>query len=79
MGENPCLCNGCGRPIESGGDRHEDALRVRKEWGYFSTRDLEVHEFNLCEKCYNHLIGEFVIPVTISPKVEVLNEEKSFS
>jgi len=74
-----CLCNGCGRSIESDGSEHEDALRVRKEWGYFSSRDLEVHEFNLCEECYARLIREFVIPVTISQKVEVLNEEKSFS
>ena len=79
MGENPCLCNGCGRSIETGGNRQEDALRVRKEWGYFSTRDLEVHEFSLCEECYNRLIENFVIPVKISQKIEVLNEEKSFS
>ena len=79
MRENPCLCNGCGRPSETGGDRQEDALRVRKEWGYFSTRDLEIHEFNLCEECYNRLIENFVIPVKISQKIEVLNEEKSFS
>lgn len=79
MGEKPCLCNGCGRPIESGGNGHQDALRVRKEWGYFSKRDLEVHEFNLCEDCYEKLTQEFVIPVTISQKLEVLDEEKSFS
>lgn len=79
MGDKKCLCNGCGGPIGSCGESREDALRVRKEWGYFSTRDLEVHEFNLCEKCYAELIRSFVIPVTISEKVEVLNEEKSFS
>lgn len=79
MRDVKCLCNGCGGPIGSSGEGHEDALRVRKEWGYFSTRDLEVHEFNLCEKCYAELISGFAIPVTISEKVEVLNEEKSFS
>ena len=79
MGDQECLCNGCGRPIGSCGENREHPLRVRKEWGYFSARDLEVHEFNLCEKCYEELIRRFVIPVTVSEKVEVLNEEKSFS
>lgn len=79
MGDKKCLCNACGGPIGSVGDQKRDALRVRKEWGYFSSRDLEVHEFNLCEECYAELIGGFVIPVTVSEKIEVLNEEKSFS
>lgn len=79
MGEKTCLCNGCGRTIPCGGHEHQDALRVRKEWGYFSERDLEVHEFNLCEECYEKLTQEFVIPVSITQKLEVLDEEKSFS
>ena len=40
-----CQCNACGRQIE------KEALWVRKEWGYFSKRDLEVHEFAICESC----------------------------
>ena len=37
--------------------------KVRKEWGYFSKRDLEVHEFAICESCYEKMIDQFVIPV----------------
>ncbi len=79
MRENVVLCNGCGRSVPVSGDRREDALRVRKEWGYFSTRDLEIHEFVLCEECYDYLIANFVIPVKVSQIKEVLKEEESFS
>jgi len=41
----------------------KEALWVRKEWGYFSKRDLEVHEFAICESCYEKMIDQFVIPV----------------
>ena len=50
-----CQCNACGRQIE------KEALWVRKEWGYFSKRDLEVHEF--------------AIPVKKTEKIEVLGED----
>ena len=69
-------CNMCGKKIV---EKQEDCLDVQKEWGYFSRRDLEVHEFNLCEECYEKLTQGFVIPVSISKKLEVLDEEKSFS
>ena len=60
-----CQCNACGRRIE------KEALWVRKEWGYFSKRDLEVHEFAICEK----MIDQFVIPVKKTEKIEVLGED----
>ena len=74
------VCNKCGKRVEYiDGILKEDFCYVKKEWGFFSKKDLKVHSFNLCEECYHHLIENFVIPVKISQKIEVLNEEKSFS
>ena len=43
--------------------------------GYFSKRDLEVHEFAICESCYEKMIDQFVIPVKKTEKIEVLHED----
>lgn len=57
-------CNQCGRELMiQDGSRKEDCLRIVKEWGYFSEKDREIHEFYLCEHCYDKLLQEFVIPV----------------
>lgn len=69
------LCNACGRELKvEKGILKEDALIVKKDWGYFSKRDLEVHEFILCESCYEKITGSFLLPVKISPKTEVLDK-----
>ncbi len=71
--QSPLLCNCCGKPLkEENGILKEDAFEATKEWGYFSSRDMEVHHFNLCEECYNKLIESFVIPIEIRKKLEVL-------
>ena len=68
-------CNGCGRALSM--DHNdiltEDALIVRKEWGYFSSRDLRVHQFVLCEQCYDKMTEQFVLPVTKTDKNEALS------
>ena len=46
---------------------------MKKEWGYFSGKDLKVHSFNLCEACYDRLLEEFEIPVTVEDKEVVLD------
>lgn len=69
------LCNACGRELKvEKGILKEDALIVKKDWGYFSKRDLEVHEFILCESCYEKITGSFLLPVKITPKTEVLDK-----
>jgi ribosomal-protein-alanine N-acetyltransferase len=50
----------------------EDAFEATKEWGYFSKRDMEVHQFNLCEECYDKITSKFVLPVEVSKKLEAL-------
>lgn len=66
-------CNKCGKNIKyTEGVLKEDFFEATKDWGYFSNKDLETHKFNLCEKCYDNLVKEFVIPVLIIDKKEAL-------
>jgi len=73
--ENKRVCHVCGRElIEKNGILQEDALIVRKDWGYFSKKDLQIHEFIVCEACYDEWIGGFMHPVRVLDKTEVLGE-----
>lgn len=54
------VCNKCGREIVE-----EDVLAIEKRWGYFSSKDNEVHRFDLCEKCYDEWVSTFQIPIEI--------------
>ncbi len=66
-------CNVCGRELEHHGEiLLEDFIQVTKQWGYFSEHDLEMHQFNICEHCYNTLEKNFKIPVTVGKVKEVL-------
>ncbi len=60
-------CNKCGRLIGTR-DKFEkvDYLSVKKEWGYFSNKDMEIHSFELCEHCYDELIKQLKIPPEIT-------------
>lgn len=72
-GELPICCNSCGKVLKiENGILKEDAFEATKEWGYFSSRDTEVHHFNLCEECYDRIISEFIIPIEVRKKLEVL-------
>lgn len=66
-------CNKCGRTLfVQEGNQKEDCLKVQKEWGYFSEKDLELHEFHMCETCYDEMVREFVIPIRKQAVEEVL-------
>ena len=66
-------CNRCGKTVKFiEGLLKEDFFEAAKDWGYFSTKDLQTHRFNLCESCYDRMINEFVIPVEIVDKKEAL-------
>ncbi|MDF2538994.1 MAG: hypothetical protein K0S76_2015 [Herbinix sp.] len=72
-GGNPVLCNSCGKNLKVvNGILMEDAFEANKEWGYFSNRDTEVHHFNLCEECYEKMVANFIIPIEVRKKLEVL-------
>ena len=58
------ICNKCGKEIiVKNGILEEDVLSVQKRWGYFSNKDNEMHEFDLCEECYDKWIETFMIPI----------------
>lgn len=67
------MCNCCGREIHvEPGISMQDYLYIKKEWGYFSKKDGEMQEFNLCEECYDDIISRFRIPVTTTDIVEFM-------
>lgn len=67
------FCNVCGKELKiERGILREGVFEATQEWGYFSDKDLEVHEFDICELCYDKMIDSFVIPVTIKKKREYL-------
>ena len=71
--DHPVYCNACGKLLKmENGILKEDAFEATKEWGYFSGRDMEVHHFNLCEECYDKMVAQFLIPIEIQNKLEVL-------
>lgn len=62
-------CNKCGKLIYSDDMRQKvDYIKIIKEWGYFSDKDMETHSFELCEECYDHLIKTFKFQPTITKK-----------
>lgn len=61
------ICNRCGKEIiVKNGMSEEEVLSVHKRWGYFSNKDNEVHEFDLCEQCYDRIVSEFSVPICIN-------------
>ena len=73
VAEREYVCNACGRKLSvKNGILREDALIIKKEWGYFSHKDLEVHEIILCEECYDKMIEGFAIPVKEEETTELL-------
>ena len=57
-------CNQCGRKIEVENEMaKEGVLSVDYEWAYFSRKDGMKHSFDLCEQCYDEMVGKFIYPV----------------
>jgi ribosomal-protein-alanine N-acetyltransferase len=67
--EAAMLCNVCGNEIIE----KADYIEIKKEWGYFSKKDTEVHEFKMCERCYDRLIKQFEVAPKITEKKEILS------
>ncbi len=55
------ICNQCGEVISL----EAEAFSIAYKWGYGSKFDLEKHEFDLCESCYEKLIVGFKIPTEV--------------
>lgn len=67
------ICNCCKKSLRvENGIVMEGVFYGSQEFGYFSTRDGEVQEFELCEECYDKITAQFQIPVEIIKKTELL-------
>ncbi len=66
-------CNSCGKRIETiENSKREDYLFIKKEWGYFSNKDGQIHSIFLCESCYDTWTEQFKIPVKVEEQNELL-------
>lgn len=66
------FCNKCGRKIQMENDiLKEDVFEGKKEWGYFSQKDVTMHSFIICETCYDKMISEFAIPPEVTEVTEL--------
>ena len=66
------VCNCCGKSMKiQNGMLLEGICSVDTTWGYFSGKDLEKHEFDLCEECYDRITLSFAVPPEISEDTEV--------
>lgn len=65
-------CNKCGKEIiRDVHGNYPDHLHVEKQWGFFSDKDMEIHEWNLCEECYDKFLKKFVIPASAKEALEL--------
>ena len=71
--EEKIVCNCCRKVIQDQNfPVRTEYLHVEKESGYFSNKDGEKQEFDLCEACYDAWIRNFQIPVTSQEITELL-------
>lgn len=59
-------CNCCGKQFTVNEIEktiiEKEFLHIHKQWGYFSGKDGIIHEFDICEECYDRWLENFVIP-----------------
>ena len=66
-------CNCCKKKLEvQNGIITEGVFSVEYAFGYFSSKDEEIHKFDLCEACYDEWIKTFEIPIEIADNTELL-------
>lgn len=67
------VCNCCKKVIQVQDSIPQmEYLHVEKEWGYFSGKDGEKQEFDICEACYDKWTQSFQIPVEVQEVIELL-------
>ena len=58
------ICNKCKKELcVENGILKEGCFSGNIRFGYFSNKDGKKHSFDLCEECYDKMIGEFAVPV----------------
>lgn len=67
------ICNKCKKVIKVENNIIKEGIfGVNYPFDYFSRKDGEVHAFDLCEDCYDKMVGEFKIPPEITAAKELL-------
>ncbi|MBS6194330.1 MAG: hypothetical protein KH828_01935 [Clostridiales bacterium] len=67
------ICNKCGKELPAEQEIvKEGVCTLEADWGYFSDKDGEHHEFDLCEECYDIWVNGFKIPVKVTERTEML-------
>lgn len=63
-------CNKCGKNIViENSIIKEGVFQGVTTWGYFSDKDGEKHEFDICEKCYDAFVRSFVVPLKVQDEL----------
>ena len=66
-------CNQCGKELlVEDGILKEGCFSVDYTFDYFSDKDGYIYSFDLCEKCFDKMIGSFKIPAEITETKEFL-------
>ncbi len=67
------ICNCCKKELNvENGLLKEEAVHMKHAFGYFSKKDGQVEQFDLCEQCYEKITGKFQIPVEQNDVTEYL-------
>lgn len=58
------FCNICGREIvKNTFGEFEDHVHLVKLWGYHSSKDGVKNELDICEECFDKILGNLKIPL----------------
>lgn len=67
------ICNCCKNIVQKEGEISRiEFLHIEKAWGYFSKKDGEKQEFDICEGCYDKWTASFAIPAKIQEMTELV-------
>ena len=69
-GRQEIICNCCKKVIQEPKKPYAEFLHVEKQWGYFSGKDGEKQEFDICEACYDKWVESFQIPAKVTEVTE---------
>ena len=67
------FCNRCGLLVPDPyplSDLDSHIVKLFATWGYGSPKDGEDHIAHMCESCYDEMIQTWVIPPTVTGKID---------
>ena len=71
--ETKVFCNCCGKEMNVENEIVKEGIfSIKYQFGYFSKKDGQVHEFDMCEECYDKMIAEFKLQCQISEAREYM-------